>query len=215
MTLIEVPQHITAASAILMESAAVRLEPIKTFDPVQFEYVRSLCDRAARQSPALQNLLNSRIEKAEREYRQRYEQAQSSSKTTRAQSAYTDALKSLSQLSARLTSHMRPDSSPGEGNATAGELKALQLLRQQRAERALQKRVAQLMKAEPDNAGPLNSQALVVRTMQVLNRLSPEYLSRFVTYSDALLWLESANTKTPLIAEKVVPRKRGKGTAQT
>lgn len=42
----------------------------------------------------------------------------------------------------------------------------------------------------PENAGPLNSTNLVYRSLSLMRELSPEYLHHFLTYVDALSWLE-------------------------
>jgi hypothetical protein len=49
----------------------------------------------------------------------------------------------------------------------------------------------------PENAGPLNSQHLVHRSLLLMRELSPEYLERFVGYIDALQWLEQSNEAAP------------------
>ena len=45
----------------------------------------------------------------------------------------------------------------------------------------------------PKNAAPLNSHHLVHRSLTLMRDLSPEYLDRFMSYVDALLWLDQAN----------------------
>jgi hypothetical protein len=42
----------------------------------------------------------------------------------------------------------------------------------------------------PRNAGPLNSNSLVHRSLATMRALSPEYLQQFLSYVDALAWLE-------------------------
>lgn len=54
-------------------------------------------------------------------------------------------------------------------------------------------RLAQSRASLPGNAGPLNSQHLVHRSLMLMRELSPEYLERFVGYIDALQWLEQSN----------------------
>jgi hypothetical protein len=54
-------------------------------------------------------------------------------------------------------------------------------------------RLAQSRATLPDNAGPLNSQHLVHRSLVLMRDLSPEYLEHFVGYIDALQWVEQSN----------------------
>lgn len=42
----------------------------------------------------------------------------------------------------------------------------------------------------PDNAGPLNSSHLVHRALMLMKSQSPEYLRLFLSYANALAWLE-------------------------
>ena len=42
----------------------------------------------------------------------------------------------------------------------------------------------------PRNAGPLNSNSLVHRSLAAMRELSPAYLQQFLSYVDALAWLE-------------------------
>lgn len=46
-----------------------------------------------------------------------------------------------------------------------------------------------------DQAGPLNSHRLVLHTLGLLADLSPDYLRRFLTHADALLWIEEAGAR--------------------
>jgi hypothetical protein len=49
--------------------------------------------------------------------------------------------------------------------------------------------VTRAIQDRPDNPGPLNAQMLATRLLMALRRLSPVYLSRFISYIDTLLWL--------------------------
>lgn len=70
------------------------------------------------------------------------------------------------------------------------ELKAYHLLKSSLAKRHSDKLVVTAIRERPENAGPLNSQMLAIRALSEMRNLSPDYLNRFVTYLDTLLWLE-------------------------
>ncbi|AKM02242.1 DUF2894 domain-containing protein [Burkholderia pyrrocinia] len=57
----------------------------------------------------------------------------------------------------------------------------------------------------PRNAGPLNSNSLVHRSLSTMRELSPEYLQQFMSYVDALAWLEDL-TGGGAQPEKEAPR---------
>lgn len=72
------------------------------------------------------------------------------------------------------------------------ELRALKHFRSTWSRLSVHHRLRQSLAQVPKNAGPLNSHHLVHRSLTLMRDLSPEYLDRFVSYVDALLWLEQA-----------------------
>lgn len=52
----------------------------------------------------------------------------------------------------------------------------------------------------PTNAGPLNSGNLVHRSLTLMRELSPDYLQQFLSYVDALLWVEQMSGGGVLVA---------------
>lgn len=46
-----------------------------------------------------------------------------------------------------------------------------------------------------DDAGPLNSSALVHRSIALMRDVSPEYLQHFLAYVDGLSWMERLETR--------------------
>jgi hypothetical protein len=49
----------------------------------------------------------------------------------------------------------------------------------------------------PENPGHLNTQMLVTRSLAAMRRLSPDYLHRWVSHMETLLWLEEAGREDP------------------
>lgn len=83
------------------------------------------------------------------------------------------------------------------------ELHSLRQFRELLARLDSEKLVTRVIGEGPEAPGPLNPQALVIRTLATLRELSPDYLRRFVSYVDTLLWLEQAGE-----ASKPAKRKR-------
>jgi hypothetical protein len=50
----------------------------------------------------------------------------------------------------------------------------------------------------PRNPGPINSHMLVLRSLALMRDISPDYLSRFVSYADTLLCLEAGERPMPV-----------------
>jgi len=63
----------------------------------------------------------------------------------------------------------------------------------------------QSLEQVPGNAGPLNSSSLVHRSLSLMRELSPGYLQQFLSYVDALSWMEQINGGGAL-ASKDAPR---------
>jgi hypothetical protein len=57
--------------------------------------------------------------------------------------------------------------------------------------------VLQAVARRPANAGPLNSHALVLQSLALMQELSTDYLRRFVTQIESLQWLEEAARQYP------------------
>ena len=87
----------------------------------------------------------------------------------------------------------RLDAADKPAPAHPAEARTLQFFKRTWSRLSADQRLAQSRAALPDNAGPLNSQHLVHRSLVLMRELSPEYLEHFVGYIDALQWLEQAN----------------------
>lgn len=72
------------------------------------------------------------------------------------------------------------------------ELKTVHRYRRTLARKRLAQRLIQAEATVPQNAGPLHSHHVVQRALTRLQTLSPDYLTRFMVYADALAWLEQA-----------------------
>lgn len=76
--------------------------------------------------------------------------------------------------------------------------------------------VRRSLQHSPENAGPLNSSSLVHRSLTLMREVSPGYLQHFMSYVDALSWLQHMSdhgvlaakaTTTPVSGKPRVPRK--------
>jgi len=79
-----------------------------------------------------------------------------------------------------------------QGQGGSGESSAMGYLRESLVRRNSERRVARAIQDGPENPGPLNSQALIIRSLSMMRGLSPSYSNRFVSYMETLLWLEQA-----------------------
>ena len=74
------------------------------------------------------------------------------------------------------------------------ELKAVRFFRRSWARLSVDRQLTQSIARVPEQAGPLHSQRLVLRSLQLMRHVSPAYVDRFMSYVDALMWLEQAGS---------------------
>ena len=86
-------------------------------------------------------------------------------------------------------------SAPVRSPAGRPEMKSVTRFREGWSRLRAETRVTEALGRKPENAGPLNSNALLLRSLDLMRGLSPDYLRRFVTHVDALLWLDAAGQK--------------------
>ena len=97
------------------------------------------------------------------------------------------------------------------GRAPAGELRALRAFKSTWSHLRDEQRLAEALASVPPNAGPLNTQRLVLRSLQRMRELSPGYFHRFVSHLEALQWLEqdSLLADDPQRPEVGIPQRQG------
>ncbi|WP_371322466.1 DUF2894 domain-containing protein [Dechloromonas sp. ZY10] len=85
------------------------------------------------------------------------------------------------------------------GQSTAApELKAVAYFRDAWSRLSTEQQLTQTLAQAPENAGPMNSQHLVLRSLQVMREVAPDYLQGFMSYIDTLIWLEQVDpTRIP------------------
>ena len=82
------------------------------------------------------------------------------------------------------------------------ELRSAARFRETWSRFSAEEEVTQAVERAPDNAGPLNSHMLVLRTLGLMQELSPDYLRRFISHAETLLWLYQAGTLAKSTAAK-------------
>lgn len=83
-------------------------------------------------------------------------------------------------------------SRPGDG-AAPPDLKTLRQFRSTWTSLSVDRQLSRSKEQVPDNPGPLNSHLLVLRSLKLMQQVSPAYLRRFMSHVEALLWLDQAS----------------------
>ncbi|MEQ9546842.1 MAG: DUF2894 domain-containing protein [Marinobacter sp.] len=200
-----------SAEATTMEQQLAELKHsgADRLDPVRFRYLEALEQRL--QAKGLQGTRHwQKLEQAVAEYQAR--SGFQSHVEQPEQSAETGQLSPLQVLLDALNqspeTHVQTSPSPMERllfgeeatpsavtNTSPRPLKAMARVQADQGSQALQDRIRQAIEQTPENAGPMNAHRLVSRAIAAMEKLSPEYLNRFVNYADTLLALERLGRK--------------------
>ncbi len=97
-------------------------------------------------------------------------------------------------------------------NSNFAELKSSRLFKESRIKHNTEKLFSQAIEDSPENPGPLNPQMLAIRSLTTMRDLSPQYLSRFISYLDTLLWLEATDPKSKSNSPRKNARKSKRNT---
>lgn len=200
--------------------AQLRGRGVEPIDPIRLHFLETLARRTQVQEGAVKRLLEDKLSKALAVYQKRLGQAKQSTQ----QLPSPPPLSALAALTRTLTHHLPKnvqanaqevgDERGGEDAASLGaqpELKSLRYFRDTWSTLSVDRQLAQAIAQGPENAGPLNSHQLVLRSLAAMRDISPDYLKRFMSYADALLWLDQVDSqpvaKSPSDGEGVKKRK--------
>lgn len=157
-------------------------------DPVRFRFIEVLAGRAAAHGGEARRILDDKLARLLAAYGEDLERARSADGGIAGQQQQQG--QAPRGALAELVDHIGRHASGADGPAP--ELKALAHFRSTWSRLSADRRLTQSLAKVPENAGPLNSHHLVHRSLTLMRELSPEYLSRFMSYVDTLLWIDTA-----------------------
>lgn len=173
-------------------------------DPVRFRFLEALARRIPGQAEAVQALLRARLQAALADYAARLQH-------TGAPAARRPRPPAAAGPLAGLVQELRRAADPAQQQQ---ELASARRFRDSWERQRVLAQVQQAVANRPANAGPLNSHALALQALQLMQALSPEYLRAFVLQVEALQRLEQAGTAPapgrarPGRGARPAPRKR-------
>jgi len=167
-------------------------------DPIRLAYLEALARRAAAQPEAIRRILGARLSAAASELAARPE-------TPPAEIAREDTTSPLAELLAHInvrtdapleatlsatgTTSINPDLAH---TRQAPELKSVAYFHETWSRLSTEQQLTQTLAQAPENAGPMNAQHLVLRGLQAMRDIAPDYLQGFMSHIDTLIWLEHA-----------------------
>ena len=164
---------------------ALRASGAAEHAPVRFAYLEALTRRAAGHPETVREALHARISDAARELASRQTAPPPAPLVEEAGNPLADLLDHIRQHTGA------PPATPR--TATAPELRSIARFHDTWARLSTEQQLSQTLARAPENAGPMNSQHLVLRSLQVMRDIAPGYLQGFMSYIDTLIWLEHAN----------------------
>lgn len=160
---------------------------------VRFCFIEALHRRTANQTGEARRMLEARLGTLIAAYAEDVDRAPATSDATDADAPSGSA---LAELLRDIASRERTNiGSVAEGGSARHlqalpELGILEDVRDTWSRVSAEKQLRDALDKVPVNAGPLNSSSLVHRSLLLMREVSPDYLRQFLSYVDALSWLE-------------------------
>ena len=166
-------------------------------NPVRFAYLEALARRAAAQPEAVRRGLTDKLNAMAREL--------VTPAAPLAEAPEECAASPLSELLDYINryAYEQPDITSSTTNAVLSyaqplpELRSIACFHETWSRLSTEQQLAETLACAPENAGPLNSQHLVLRSLQLMRDIAPDYLQGFMSYVDTLIWLEHAAPAKP------------------
>jgi len=186
----------SAALAALQQAGAAQR------DPIGFQHMVLMAQRLQTQPGAVRRLLAGRLREALARAEARASEAEAApapsprpNPSPATSGPLAELHRHIQAVSQAPATHAAASVRPAQGGTPRPELKSLDRFRGTWAKVAADAQVDKALARAPENAGPLNSHLLVLRSLAALRELSPEHLHGVLAQLDALLWLEQATQK--------------------
>ncbi|MDS0850323.1 DUF2894 domain-containing protein [Burkholderia cenocepacia] len=155
-------------------------------DPVGFHRIDALERRAALLDGAARVLLDARLATLIDGFAKRVARADDDAEVTRETVQAATSVPARGALAALVEGFARDAQADRRGL----DPELIDYFRTMWSKVRTEQQYRQSLDQVPRNAGPLNSNSLVHRSLATMRELSPEYLQQFLSYVDALAWLE-------------------------
>nr|WP_199043316.1 DUF2894 domain-containing protein [Dyella sp. ASV24] len=189
-------------------------------DPIQFHFMDALEKRAAQLDGEARRLLDARLAALIDAYAADLVPSEASAgddapSDTVERGAFSDVIDQLARMAA--SRNEKPVAEPS--TSAMPEMELLGEFRKIWSSVRTESQLRQSMEDAPENAGPLNSRALVHRAIALMRELSPGYLQHFLAYIDDLSWIEQMNGNASFVVkdapQAASPSKRTRAKART
>lgn len=166
-------------------------------DPVRFRFMDAMERRAAARRGSVRDMLDRRLSQLLKAYADDLERGASTADVYHAATS-SERARARGAL-AELVDYMASRAPGGDGAGLAEnaarlssfpEPEPLQYFRELWSRVSIDTHLRLSLEQVPENAGPLNSNSLIHRSLALMHELSPAYLQQFLSYVDGLSRLE-------------------------
>jgi hypothetical protein len=199
--------------------AALRAAGAQELDALRLHFLEVLSARAQAQSGRVKRILQDKLALAVADFQARLAQAQSAAGEGVAEAQSQAQIPIAPSQPGSLGDLVRAmaQEAPEQGEAgwqatlaTGPELRSVRLFRNTWSKLSADQQLNTALDRAPQNAGPINSHMLVLRSLALMRALSPDYLNRFISYADTLIRLEQAEQTKPALPGADAAGGRGK-----
>ena len=189
-------------------------EGARRLDPARFHYLERLSQRMCAEHGDVRRILAHKLHAALTAYAEGFRQAQTAAGAELA--TLSGSAPQGAGALRRLNQHIRAATQASIGGGlgsdgdAASELRSVRRFRETWGRMAAEDQVDRAVGRGPENAGPLNSHGLVLRSLALMRDLSPDYLRRFMAHVDALLWLDHMDSTRNAAPARPRPVRRGR-----
>ncbi|CAM2154357.1 DUF2894 family protein [Pararobbsia alpina] len=170
-------------------------------DPVRFRVIDALDRRAATYQGASRDVLDRKLAAWVERYRQDLEHhaVESAPAVDSARSALSDLMAHIATQTRSTPQAPSPSRTNTASdiprsaittNAVQPEVEVLDYFREVWEKLNSENQWRQFSTQVPENAGPLNTEKLMLRTLSLMRDVSPEYARQFLAYVNALSWMD-------------------------
>jgi hypothetical protein len=186
------------------QQASLQVSGAGQLDAITWHYLDLLARRAEEQKGLAQHMLCDKWEQGLTELERRFAMTSSTghqnanvlegaNETATSNPTLNAGPSPLAGLLETMKQH-HPVTTPSPSGEWQQENPRIQQFRKQLGRISVQKKISQAMAQAPQNAGPINSHMLVLRSLSIMRDASPDYLNRFMAYVDTLLCLDQAGS---------------------
>jgi len=191
---------------------SLRAKGAHRHDPARFHYLEVLARRLPGQPASVRQVLAERLHAAVIAYAQGAPSDPPAPGVCEplASKAATPAAKSpLARLNRHIHARAQTeaDTVRSSDSESLSDMKSVRQFGEVWSKISAEQQVVQALHRGPENAGPLNSHKLVLRSLSLMRALSPDYLRRFMSQMDTLLWIDQANARVSSSPTIKPPRK--------